>query len=424
MSTIGLQLIKTIGGVVAANSNVLFDTVASNFGPVSYDVETGLITINQTGRYFINWWVATQTLVGTQDIKFSIVTSQGDDLPGESPLKTNEVVGFALIQVDSEPITFSLVNKTTSSVKYAVFLTDVAQLVLGQLTEEINGPTGSTGATGSTGSTGASGATGFTGATGATGTTGETGATGTGTTGATGFTGTTGATGTTGETGATGTGTTGSTGASGSTGTTGFTGDTGATGSTGATGVTGFTGTTGTTGTTGATGGGAIIPFASGVPVSLTTIAGGLAGIPWFIGFGNSAPSLSVLGITIDLTGAAATLLNMAFSVPRDGTITSIAAFFSTTVALALVGTTIDISAQLYSSTTPDNTFSAIGSPVTLPALTGILAIGTTRNAIATGLSIPVTPETRLLMVFSTTATGLSLINTVDGYASAGITIV
>jgi BclB C-terminal domain-containing protein len=115
----------------------------------------------------------------------------------------------------------------------------------------------------------------------------------------------------------------------------------------------------------------------------------------------------------------------MAFSMPRAGTITDIAAFFSTTLSLSLVGSTITVTAQLYSSTTPDNIFSPIGTAVTLaPALTGILAAGTVSNGILTGLSLAVTPETRLLMVFSITATGVSLINTVIGYASAGITIV
>ena len=83
------------------------------------------------------------------------------------------------------------------------------------------------------------------------------------------------------------------------------------------------------------------------------------------------------------------------------------------------------IRAQLYSSTTPDNTFTPVpGALVTLaPALTGVLAAGVTSNGITTGLSIPVTPETRLLMVFSILAAGLSLVNIVEGYASAGIAI-
>ena len=126
------------------------------------------------------------------------------------------------------------------------------------------------------------------------------------------------------------------------------------------------------------------------------------------------------------MTGGPGIAINEAFSMPRDGTITSIAAYFSTTVALGLVGTTVTITAQLYESTTPDNTFTPIpGAIATLaPALTGVLAIGTTSNGVTTGLSIPVTTEGRYLLVYSITAAGVSLINTVDGYASAGLSIV
>ncbi|GAV13094.1 exosporium glycoprotein BclB-related protein [Paenibacillus sp. NAIST15-1] len=257
------------------------------------------------------------------------------------------------------------------------------------------GPTGPTGPTGP--STGVTGTTGATGATGAAGVTGATGATG-----AAGVTGATGATGGAGATGATGT-----------------------TGVTGAIGATGATGTTGATGVTGVPGTGAIIPFASGVPVLLTTLAGGLVGTGGLIGFGNSAPTVSALGATIDLTGAAGLLLNMAFSMPRNGIITSISAYFSTTIALSLIGATATIQAQLWESTTPNNTFTPIpGAIVTLaPSLSGIVAIGTISHGATTGLSIPVTTETRLLMVFSVTTTGLTLGTTVAGYASAGVAI-
>nr|WP_281287017.1 exosporium glycoprotein BclB-related protein [Paenibacillus hemerocallicola] len=173
-----------------------------------------------------------------------------------------------------------------------------------------------------------------------------------------------------------------------------------------------------------------MIPFASGIPISITTIIGGLNGIGGLVGFGNSAPTLSLVGSTIDLTGAAGTLLNFGFSVPRDGTITSMSAFFSTTAALSLVGTTVTIKAQLYASTTPDNIFTAIPNAiVTLtPPMTGVLAIGTISSGStgitpATELNIPVTAGTRLMLVYSATATGLSLVNTIAGYASAGVSI-
>eukprot|EP01133_Synstelium_polycarpum_P010054 gene10054-11728_t len=164
---------------------------------------------------------------------------------------------------------------------------------------------------------------------------------------------------------------------------------------------------------------GSIIPYASGAPVVLTTIAGGLVGTTSVVGFGSSFPGVSLLGGSIDATG----ITNFAFSMPSSGTIKSISAYFSNTVALALVGSTVTITAQLYSSSTPNNTFTPIpGASVTLaPSQTGVLSIGSVSNGITSGLSIPVTPETRLLMVFSATAVGLSLVNTVTGYASAGV---
>ena len=298
----------------------------------------------------------------------------------------------------------------------------------------VTGATGTAGVTGATGATGTAGVTGATGATGTPGTTGVTGATGTaGTTGVTGATGTagttgdTGATGTAGVTGVTGaTGAAGTTGDTGATGTAGTTGATGATGTAGTTGATGATGTAGVTGATGATGSGAIIPYASGLPVALTTVLGGLLNTSSLVGFGNSATGVSANGGIIDLTGAAGTLLNFAFSASRTGTITSLAAYFSTTAGLSLIGSTITITAQLFRSTTPNNSFTAVpGAVVTLtPSLTGSLALGTISSGLTTGLSIPVAAGDRLLMVFSASVTaGLDVATTVAGYASGGLTI-
>lgn len=235
--------------------------------------------------------------------------------------------------------------------------------------------------------------------------------------GITGATGATGATGSVGATGATGgTGVTGATGA----------GATGATGAAGATGATGATGTAGATGATGTAGAGAIIPYSSGLPVAMTTVLGGLLNTSSAVGFGSSATNISITGGTIDLTGAAGTLLNFAFSVPRTGTLTSMAAYFSATSSVSLVGSTVTITAQLYRSTTPNNTFTAVpGALVTLsPPLTGLIALGTISSGNTTGLSIPVTVGERLLLVFTSTVTaGIDVATTVAGYASAGVTI-
>ncbi|MBT9830748.1 exosporium glycoprotein BclB-related protein, partial [Clostridium baratii] len=277
----------------------------------------------------------------------------------------------------------------------------------------IAGPTGATGAQGLIGPTGATGAQGLIGPTGATGAQGLIGPTGA--TGAQGLIGPTGATGAQGLIGPTG-----ATGAQGLVGPTGATGAQGLIGPTGATGAQGLIGPTGATGVAGSS---AIIPYASGLPVSLTTVVGGLVGTTSLVGFGNSATGVNIVGGVIDLTGAAGTLLNMSFSVPRAGTITSIAAYFSITAGLSLIGSTITIKAQLYQSTTPDNKFSAVSGAEVNLTLTDTITLGAVRHGITTGLNIQVQPQTRLLLVFSATASGLSLVNTVAGYASAGVSI-
>lgn len=204
----------------------------------------------------------------------------------------------------------------------------------------------------------------------------------------------------------------------------GFMGLPGADGERGHRGAEGEQGPMGLRGLPGVAGPGSIIPFASGVPVKLTTV-GGHIGTTSLIGFGNSASNVKLDGTKINLTGSAGALLNFAFSIPRDGKITSMDAFFSTSEALSLVNSTITITAQLYQSTTPNNLFTPVpGATVTLfPKLSGNLPLGYVSHGITTGLNIMVTAQTRLLMVFSAAATGHSLDNMVGGYASAGLSI-
>jgi BclB C-terminal domain-containing protein len=149
---------------------------------------------------------------------------------------------------------------------------------------------------------------------------------------------------------------------------------------------------------------------------------GGLLNTSSIIGFGASETGVDAVGGLIDVT----LLDNLSFSVPRDGIITSIAAYFSTTIGISLIGSTVTVTAQLFESTTPDNSFTAVpGAVVTLtPPFTGLIGIGDISSGITTGLTIPVTAETRLLLVFSSAVTaGIDVISTLTGYASAGMNI-
>jgi len=254
----------------------------------------------------------------------------------------------------------------------------------------------------------------------------------TGPTGPMGNIGNSGLTGPRGPTGAGGTGPTGAVGNSGSAGPMGVTGPIGPTGPsggpTGPTGATGADGATGPAGPSGSSDGGSssIIPFASGAPITMTIDSEDICSSPCFIGFGNSAASsFSVPPTIIDLTGNIEDYINMSFTVPRDATISEIAAYFSNTGSLVIVGTTVTINACVYQSSTPNNIFTAIpGAVVTLsPSYTGVLSSGSISNGITSGLSIPITAQTRLLFVVYFTTAGISADVVLNGYISGGITL-
>jgi len=166
---------------------------------------------------------------------------------------------------------------------------------------------------------------------------------------------------------------------------------------------------------------GSIIPFSSGtIPAVLAAAASGLVGSVSLIGFGTSVPGVLLTGIDIDLTGLGFT---EAFTVPRNGTITSISATFASTVALSLGLGTATIRAQIYRAVQGSNVFSPTSAFVDLvPPLTTI-AIGTIASGNA-NVSVPVATGDRLLMVFSVTTTGLTVATVLTGNASAGINIV
>lgn len=231
-----------------------------------------------------------------------------------------------------------------------------------------------------------------------------------------------GATGPTGATGIAGpTGATGLAGAIGATGPTGPAGATGAQGIQGVAGIPGVAGAIGPTGPAGTSGTGAIIPYASGAtPIVMTTLLGDLVGTTSVLGFGSSEPGITIVGGVIDTTG----LSSFAFSVSEDGIITSISAYFSNSVAVALIGGSITITAQLYSSATPNDLFTPIaGASVSLtPSLTGTIAIGDTSAGNAS-VNLPVIAGTRLLMVYSAVPAGGIAASVITGFASAGVMI-
>ena len=371
MSTEILQIERLAAGSVDTNANVLFDNTVIVDGSISYDNATGVITLLATGRYEFDWWVATQTSLSTNGAVFAIVSSQGDVLVGNSPLKSGEVVGVAILDVVTAPVTVSLQNNSTATYFYSNIVPVKAVLaVIGG--QDLNGPTGPTGPTGYTGYTGPDGEAGLDGSTGPTGYTGYTGPAGadgaqglsgpTGPTGFTGYTGPAGADGTQGLSGPTGpTGFTGYTGPAGADGTQGLIGPTGPTGFTGPDGEAGPTGPTGFTGYTGYTGpGNAIMTFTSAGGYSIESGSDGQPSKLGLLGLAASEyvePGGTLSPITIESC--------VVQPLPRDGFINSVSAYYIVTENRS-VGDDAVLKTEVYVAPAGSTTYTATGAAVSM----------------------------------------------------------
>lgn len=116
MGNTALQVERIGAGSIEPEANVIFDTTTFITGLISYDDATGVITFNENIRYFVSWQVATQS--SASGIVFALSSSQGDCLQEQSPVKTGQVSGTALINVVSAPVTLSLINNGTSTIYY------------------------------------------------------------------------------------------------------------------------------------------------------------------------------------------------------------------------------------------------------------------------------------------------------------------
>ncbi|MCR1782866.1 hypothetical protein KVF89_10005 [Nocardioides carbamazepini] len=281
----------------------------------------------------------------------------------------------------------------------------------------IRGADRNRGPQGEAGASGASGAVGATGAAGPVGPTGSAGAAG-----ATGGIGPAGPIGPAGATGATGAA--GTAGGVGPAGATGAIGPAGATGAVGPAGPTGATGATGDVGPAGPAGSGAMLSSSSGAAVTTTTVLGGMGNTVTVLPINGtgSVSGVSIVGGTIDATGNG--IAGLAQPITGDRTLTGIDGYFTNSVAMALIGTTLGLEVQLWTSSTPNNIFAPVpGATCTLgPSLTGILAIGAVADCTTTGLAVPLTNQTQAILVVRADITaGLDMVTALSGYWSAGL---
>lgn len=130
MNDVVLQIERNISGVINTGGNVIFESTVFSEGNINYNSITGIITINETGRYIINWWVSTQASISQTGAIFALSTSQGDLLRGNSPIKTGQVNGIAIIDVVAAPITLSLINNSGDNFYYSTSTPVKASLLI------------------------------------------------------------------------------------------------------------------------------------------------------------------------------------------------------------------------------------------------------------------------------------------------------
>jgi len=96
--------------VVAQDGALIFDTVISSWGTrISYDM-AGTITFNESGFYYIDWYIAPQHGLTTNGSNWAIQTGDGRlSLIGSSHTKVSATTGFAIINAAAND-TVRLVN--------------------------------------------------------------------------------------------------------------------------------------------------------------------------------------------------------------------------------------------------------------------------------------------------------------------------
>lgn len=97
MNNIALQLALLASGSVEAGGNVIFDTTLFSTSGISYNSTTGVITLEEAGKYAFDWWVSTQSASG-RGAAFAVSVSGGGTISGNSSVKTGQVSGFAVIE--------------------------------------------------------------------------------------------------------------------------------------------------------------------------------------------------------------------------------------------------------------------------------------------------------------------------------------
>jgi len=165
-----------------------------------------------------------------------------------------------------------------------------------------------------------------------------------------------------------------------------------------------------------------LIPFASGGTITVGTAPFSFSRSIGLVGFGNSVTTTAfVSGGPLSLSNGP----NLAFVVPSSGIITDISGFFSSN-STHNGSSNITINCLVYiSDAFNSNNFNPVaGGAVTIsPNYLSVTPPGTTATGTLSGLNIPVTAGSRIMMVVSA-ADNPFFTSSISGYFSGGINMV
>lgn len=112
-----LSLVGSSAGSVAADACVPFDTVDTNT-TLGVTQSGGTVTIGRVGTYLVNWWVGVENTQAAESVSFAVSVNASDVQTSSSDIGGGQIVGTAIVNVTSVPVTLQLVNRSASSVTY------------------------------------------------------------------------------------------------------------------------------------------------------------------------------------------------------------------------------------------------------------------------------------------------------------------
>ncbi len=157
--------------------------------------------------------------------------------------------------------------------------------------------------------------------------------------------------------------------------------------------------------------------FSPSSNITMTTVLGGLLNQAALVG-GTSATALGApYTLSEDNTSS------LAITIAKDSTITYFTATFTTKSAMALIGSTITVYADIYVAPSGTFNYSRVHTLTLSPALTGIVNIDTKCTGESIGLNLSVSEGDKVIILCrSNVIAGLDTAQTLTGSFAAGLT--